>query len=129
MPCRHPFGPGYYYHQRQMQRIGHGQEVELQCPTLRPLPVPSGQVSWGGGVTTTGRASAGCCCWWCRGSCFGNPGACPPQAAGVLRCCGNHVEWRMAGFGKTWGGHELPEDILRLQKDIKQWHQTDAEHL
>ncbi|CAK9028132.1 NADH-dependent flavin oxidoreductase iccG (Ilicicolin H biosynthesis cluster protein G) [Durusdinium trenchii] len=30
-------GLGYYYHQRQMQRIGHGQEVELQCPTLRLL--------------------------------------------------------------------------------------------
>ena len=26
---------GYYYHQRQMQRIGYGKTVELQCPTIR----------------------------------------------------------------------------------------------
>jgi hypothetical protein len=32
-----PYGfLGYYYHQRQMQRIGDGKAVELQCPTVRP---------------------------------------------------------------------------------------------
>lgn len=53
-------GLGYYYHQRQMQRIGYGKTVELQCPTIRMLllVVPR-KLLW-----EPRRLSTTSCCLW-----------------------------------------------------------------
>lgn len=53
-------GLGYYYHQRQMQRIGYGKAVELQCPTVRMLllVVPR-KLLW-----EPRRLSSTSCCLW-----------------------------------------------------------------